>query len=456
MTTPNGSGPDPSLGAVLFSCGICLATLSEEGEESVGRLWITECAHITCNKHLPGGAAPSYRRGVLPTAPCPHCVEEKGDDGEKELHEIRGLGDGEFDDSIPALWMACPPQALDGSTPEMEALRFQYLTLYRYACRASKYLRSAERGKVEMEAAYIEKMEQCRNLESEVMELRARESEIKGKQEQLEKWEARKPVIHHYLRVVKEMASDIEEMRSQLKWLGYEVPKRNYEYRPEQAEEELSRPFHKRKLDEYAEGDERLVREPMPPPVRSRISLAPYRGNMVAPREASPMPPASASPSLLDIGPPGEEGRQPWQTRQPVYGPRNQAPKPRPIEGRHDEQSPTNAWNLLNRRDSVATPVLQSQTRPTSVISPFFRAQDDKRQLYRDSDSSEVHRPRNHNTFRGRLTMPLVQQSTGQQNEPMLSRHTHVRKSSPQRPHQPSGESRLFPSNASRRRQGHF
>jgi len=56
---------------LVFSCGICQATIPEvyatresnqgfhsgssDDEGIVTKLWIGECSHIVCGKHLPGG-----------------------------------------------------------------------------------------------------------------------------------------------------------------------------------------------------------------------------------------------------------------------------------------------------------------------------------------------------------------------------------------------------------------
>lgn len=60
---------------IVFSCGVCLKTASEiyattegnkgfhsdSGDEdgAVTRLWIGECSHLMCGKHLPGGGMSS-------------------------------------------------------------------------------------------------------------------------------------------------------------------------------------------------------------------------------------------------------------------------------------------------------------------------------------------------------------------------------------------------------------
>ena len=60
-----------SLPELIFSCGTCQASISEiyatpednkgfssgsdDGNGIVTRLWIAECSHVTCDKHLSGG-----------------------------------------------------------------------------------------------------------------------------------------------------------------------------------------------------------------------------------------------------------------------------------------------------------------------------------------------------------------------------------------------------------------
>ena len=66
-----GEVPDLPLEQIVFSCSVCQATASElyartesnkgfssgdSGDEGiVVKLWIAQCSHILCNKHLPGG-----------------------------------------------------------------------------------------------------------------------------------------------------------------------------------------------------------------------------------------------------------------------------------------------------------------------------------------------------------------------------------------------------------------
>lgn len=144
-----------TLPELIFSCGICQATVSDvyataesnkgfhsgSGDDDgiVTRFWIAECSHVSCGKHLAGGgvlrrvdrtniadrpqpAAPFHPHGEQPRAPCPQCIQS-GDKTPKSLYGIRGLDEGEHDPSIPRTWFQCPPIRLDGSAPGMDAVR---------------------------------------------------------------------------------------------------------------------------------------------------------------------------------------------------------------------------------------------------------------------------------------------------------------------------------------------
>jgi hypothetical protein len=70
-TSDSSSAQSLTLPEVIFSCGICQATVSEvyttlesnkgfhsgSGDDDgiVTRLWIAECSHVSCGKHLEGG-----------------------------------------------------------------------------------------------------------------------------------------------------------------------------------------------------------------------------------------------------------------------------------------------------------------------------------------------------------------------------------------------------------------
>lgn len=148
---------------------------------------------------------------------------EAGDDSVKELYGIRGLSEGQYDNNIPASWMNCPPIKLDGYVPGMEAVRvssatcghaatlidkfqFQYMNVARYARRITGHWKTAQRNLQAVEAAYTKERKQRRQVQAEILELRARVEELEISEVRLKKWEARKPRINHYLAVFGEMA----------------------------------------------------------------------------------------------------------------------------------------------------------------------------------------------------------------------------------------------------------
>lgn len=82
-SSDSSSAQNLTLPELIFSCGICQATVSEvyvtpesnkgfhsgSGDDDgiVTRLWIAECSHVSCGKHLAGGGG-SRRHGSMDTA----------------------------------------------------------------------------------------------------------------------------------------------------------------------------------------------------------------------------------------------------------------------------------------------------------------------------------------------------------------------------------------------------
>lgn len=144
---------------IVLSCTICQETLSSiyaeddanrglrKSEDSrdgrVTKLWLTECAHLTCGKHLKGGGDSSYALLVstivtlmeivvgvpfhsdqqVPRAPCPLCTIEKNDASEKSLFFVNGTSKGEYDSNIPDAYFQTPPLEFIGGDTGFEALR---------------------------------------------------------------------------------------------------------------------------------------------------------------------------------------------------------------------------------------------------------------------------------------------------------------------------------------------
>ncbi|KAL9641094.1 MAG: hypothetical protein Q9204_000319 [Flavoplaca sp. TL-2023a] len=143
----------------ILSCSICQDTLStlyaqsdkdglrqgtDDYDGAITKLWLTECAHVTCAKHMEGGeGVPFHPKDQPPKAPCPLCVRNNQDHSAKILYAIRGTARGEYDDNIPPEYFEFPPQQLNNSGNE--ALRFQYVSLVRFASGLYETLEAAQR-----------------------------------------------------------------------------------------------------------------------------------------------------------------------------------------------------------------------------------------------------------------------------------------------------------------------
>lgn len=144
---------------IVLSCTICQETLSSiysqhDGNHglrknddphngTITKLWLTECAHLTCGKHLEGGGCfrppsltidnveltksvagvPFHSAQQVPRAPCPLCTVEKNDHSEKALFYINGTSKGEYDSNIPDAYFQTPPVRFIDGDAGMEALR---------------------------------------------------------------------------------------------------------------------------------------------------------------------------------------------------------------------------------------------------------------------------------------------------------------------------------------------
>ncbi|OCL11823.1 hypothetical protein AOQ84DRAFT_228711 [Glonium stellatum] len=231
---------------IIFSCSVCQATISEIYSESesargirdgrspddrvVTKLWLTECAHLTCVEHLEGGGVPFHPAGEQPRASCPLCATEKDDKQLKRLYAIRGRCKGEYDEPIPAAWFDTPPVTLGGSGPGMEALQFQYLQLIRYGTEMflkqqqdKKLLKDGQENLDAFQRSHDAMENRINDLKADIIKLREKEAELKRLKE-------KEPAIRHYLGVVSDLAKENDLLKEQLTILGYAVPKTNYAY----------------------------------------------------------------------------------------------------------------------------------------------------------------------------------------------------------------------------------
>lgn len=135
---------------LILNCSICQDTLSaiyatpdsrhglqqnphrgtgSNSDGSITKLWLTECAHITCGKHLEGGGTvkifwisrdhclivegvPFHPENEPPKAPCPLCSRDNQDSSAKILFAIRGVSKGQYDENIPQEYLQVPPPQL--------------------------------------------------------------------------------------------------------------------------------------------------------------------------------------------------------------------------------------------------------------------------------------------------------------------------------------------------------
>jgi hypothetical protein len=148
---------------------------------------------------------PFHRQGEHPRAPCPQC-QEKGDDELKDLFGLRGLGEGEYDINLPPEWRQCPPIKLDASIPGMEAVRFQYMSLIRYAQKTSVRWKRAQYRQDVLLANQSKERKQRRQAQAELQDLQAKVTELEVRDAKLRKWESRSPMITKYLGNIKDMA----------------------------------------------------------------------------------------------------------------------------------------------------------------------------------------------------------------------------------------------------------
>ncbi|KAI9874534.1 MAG: hypothetical protein M1830_009644 [Pleopsidium flavum] len=229
---------------VIFSCGVCqdtLKTIYSEPDNNSGlrntadstkgtvvKLWLTECAHLTCGKHLEGGGLPFHPDDQPPRAPCPICSGEKGDTTQKALFAVHGVEAGEFDPHIPASYFQLPPVKLDASDPGMDAMRFQYLALIRYGSRILDKLKNAERDKDDLQRIRAVESQAAKRLEGQKGLLGVRVAKLEQQAKEYDTWKEREPQVLHYLSVISPLIRENVDMKEQLRSLGYAVPSTNY------------------------------------------------------------------------------------------------------------------------------------------------------------------------------------------------------------------------------------
>ncbi|KAF2840657.1 hypothetical protein M501DRAFT_1001657 [Patellaria atrata CBS 101060] len=225
----------PSPFEIIMSCSICQKLISDiyrhpetnslrDGTDNliITKLWLTECAHLTCSQHLEGGGPPFHREGEQPKAPCPMCTAERGDRKPKRLYGIRGKADDEHDEAIPGNWFQTPPMDLG---PGMEAFRvhtssdhgwgdlcliclqqFQYLSLIKYGTMITRRFREALNSREQYKVQLINVTNDRASLEQEMNGLKLRVKDLEETEAKWLRYKKREPSVTHYLSIVSDIA----------------------------------------------------------------------------------------------------------------------------------------------------------------------------------------------------------------------------------------------------------
>ncbi|KAF1849652.1 uncharacterized protein K460DRAFT_421842 [Cucurbitaria berberidis CBS 394.84] len=252
----------------IYACSICCASFADayEGhhetvqglsdgvnptERLVTRLFLSDCCHVFCSKHLEGGGPPFHPAGQRPRAPCPVCIKEKGESELRDLYSVRGFKKNEYDPQIPPSWFTAPPIRLDGNGKEMEALRFQYIALIRYcqntyATRKTTQnaLAEAEKKLVSIQELASEERTKAITLQQDNEQLRASQDQfdalkaelqrLQGLEQEVEQYRqmqvnprdletftTHKTAIRHYLKLVPMLLEQNNKMKKRLASLGF-------------------------------------------------------------------------------------------------------------------------------------------------------------------------------------------------------------------------------------------
>ncbi|KAI9664476.1 MAG: hypothetical protein M1821_005922 [Bathelium mastoideum] len=261
---------------VILSCSICQATINEiynsgvssrglhdggkSDDNSVIKLWITDCVHLTCGVHLQGGGkralrlltaflnteftgAPFHPDGESPRAPCPFCILITGDQTPRNLYGIRAISEGGYDSAIPPAFFNIPPVRLDLDAQGMTALKFQYLSLIRFGRNTLHKLRQQYKISNDLKMQVNQESSKAKDLEQCLQELGASYHELERNEKELQSWRRKLPELKHYLTTFQKLANENEVLRKQLVRLGCPIPTTRFSYRAQHQAREV-KPGH--------------------------------------------------------------------------------------------------------------------------------------------------------------------------------------------------------------------
>ncbi|KAL9058532.1 MAG: hypothetical protein Q9162_001687 [Coniocarpon cinnabarinum] len=168
---------------------------------------------------------PIHPSGQIPEAPCPLCSAEKGDSSSKKLFGVRGCDKDQYDAQIPDSYFDTPPIKLDSSGKGMDALRFQYLALARFAANVFAKLQEAHSTHTKlMEKANARR----RDVESQLQTQSTRIKSLEQSEKAYQHWKQREPKVMYYLGIFRQTMEDNENLRAQLASYGADVPPKRF------------------------------------------------------------------------------------------------------------------------------------------------------------------------------------------------------------------------------------
>ncbi|KAK3673816.1 hypothetical protein LTR78_006371 [Recurvomyces mirabilis] len=199
------------------------------------------------------------------------------------------------------------------------------MSIARYAQRVAYHWKRTKAQQQSMRYAYSHEHLERKQLQEQLGTLKSRLAALELVKVQLQKWEARKPAINHYLNIVHDMANDMADLRLQLKRLGYNAPGKSYAFNgnaqndgseAQHAAETATRPqaieFNSSSTTaELDHSSSSHKRKPMDRPFERRIKPAPFgQSGWADSRDVMPPPAMSRAVPQSEQNPHGTDVHQ--------------------------------------------------------------------------------------------------------------------------------------------------
>lgn len=244
---------------IVFSCSICQATVSDvylssesnkgfysgsgDGDGIVTKMWIAECSHVTCAKHLDGGGkdpsthsqhseltcflSPKLYHFIRRTLSLEHRVQGASSQAvtiyqrrymvsgaclrARLIQQFRWSGDDARPSRSTILcleWRLCDFSTWVSRqyTPSTVLSADLGTALCHYGRRARKHCQDASNKQRALETAYSKERKERRQLQTELLALENQVGLLKEAEAELHKWQDKKPEILHCLGAFGEMS----------------------------------------------------------------------------------------------------------------------------------------------------------------------------------------------------------------------------------------------------------